>query len=71
MSELINTASPRLVLVKPWRGNEAGPSSFTSNCDDHESLTIPNRGIVLAALLSSVLWATLILAAREAWLLLH
>ena len=71
MSELINSAHPRLVLVKPWRGEKAEASSCIRQCNDHESLAIPNRGIILAALLSSALWAALILAARGAWLLLR
>jgi hypothetical protein len=71
MSRLINPARPRLVLVKPGYGREADASSFTGQCDDHESLTIPNRGIVLGSLLSGVLWAVLILAAHEVWMFLH
>jgi hypothetical protein len=71
MSRLINTARPRPVLVKPWRGDEDRVSTFASQCDDHESLTIPNRGIVFGSLLSGVLWAVLILVVREVWLYLR
>ena len=62
---------PRSVLVEAGNGKEGEVLSFAEHCDGHESLTIPNRGIVLAALLSSILWAALILAAREVWLLLR
>ena len=71
MPTLINTAPPRLELVKPWHGRKADASSFTSECDDHESLTIPNRGIVFGSLLSGVLWAVLILVIHEVWLYLR
>jgi len=71
MSRLINTARSRPVLVKPWHGDEDRASTFVSHCDDHESLTIPNRGVVFGSLLSGVIWAVLILVAREVWLFLH
>ena len=71
MSTLINTARPRLVIVKPWQGREGDASSITAHCDDHESLTIPNRGILFGSLLSGVIWAVLILVVREVWLYLH
>ena len=71
MSGLMNTARPRLVLVKPWHEREGDASSITAHCDDHESLTIPNRGIIFGSLLSGVIWAVLILVVREVWLYLH
>jgi hypothetical protein len=71
MSTLINTARPRLVIVKPWQGREGDASSFAANCEGHESLTIPNRGIVFGSLLSGVLWAVLILVVHEVWLYLR
>ena len=71
MSRTIITARPRLVIVKPLQEKVADASSFAANYDGHESLTIPNRGIVFGSLLSGVLWAVLILVVREVWLYLH
>jgi hypothetical protein len=71
MSSPITIAGPRPILVKVWYGKVAEVSSFAEQRDAHESMSVPNRGIVLAMLLSSVLWAALILAGREVWLLLH
>ena len=71
MSTLNNTARPHLALVKPWHGDEDRVSTFAAQCEEHENLTIPNRGFVFGSLLSGVLWAVLILAAHELWLYLH
>jgi hypothetical protein len=71
MSRLIilSGATPDLVEARP--AIRAEVKSFPEHCSDHESLTIPNRGILFGSLLSGVLWAVLILVAREVWLYLH
>ena len=51
--------------------DQASYSSFPDLREEFESLSIPNRGILLGFLASSFLWAALILAARELWLLLR
>ena len=66
MPKLIVIASPRPVLASAGNRNNAQLLSFAEQAEGHKSLTFPNRGIVLAALLSSLLWAALFLAAREA-----
>ena len=51
--------------------SEAKLLYFPAEEQAQESLSISNRGIVLGGLLSSALWAALILAARELWLFLR
>jgi hypothetical protein len=51
--------------------DRAAFASYPDLGDEFESLSIPNRGIVLGFLASSFLWAALILAARALWLLLR
>ena len=71
MSTLSSIATPRPVPVKPAHGKASEVLTIVEHCEDHEILAIPNRGILLASLLSSALWVVLILAAREVWLYLR
>jgi hypothetical protein len=70
MSTLIHFAGPHLA-------SSATPAtapkllSFPRRCEPHESLPLPNRGIVLGAVLSTFLWAALFLAARQLWVFLR
>ena len=57
--------------AEPGDSEPAGFSPFPDLREEFESLSIPNRGVILGVLASSLLWAALILAAREVWLLLR
>ena len=71
MSTLIQFAYPHPASTTTTPAREASILSFPHQSELNDSLTIPSRGILLGALLSTVLWAALILTARELWLLLH
>ena len=67
MSNLLTMHASRSVLFQTAQAEQAE----TIQNDNHENFTFPNRGIVLATLISAILWAALFLAAREIWLLLR
>jgi hypothetical protein len=64
-------ALPGLIPFDGKNGEEPHASSSPTLCEDFESLSIPIRGVVLAVLVSSLLWAIVILAGRGLWLLLR
>jgi hypothetical protein len=71
MSSFVNTAGSRHALAEAGLEQKARVLYFPDKRETNESLPVPNRGIVLGAIVSTFLWAALILAARSLWLLLH
>jgi hypothetical protein len=71
MPEFINGVSVALAFQSSEETEVRRAPSATVRSDDFESLSIPNRGIVVAALVSAFLWAGIILGCRELWLLLR
>ena len=71
MARLITMACSRPVPVEAGIGKGVQVLPFAEHCDNQERLKIPNRGIVLAALLSSILWMALILVGHEVWMLVR
>jgi hypothetical protein len=61
---LTNTVGPRQEFAETANGTQASASSFPDQCEEFESPSIPNRGIVLGLMASGLLWAVIILAAR-------
>ena len=68
---IVQTFVNSFVLVEAGSGENRRALSFSNQRDDHAIPTNPHRGFVLATLVSSFLWAALILAARGIWLLVR
>jgi hypothetical protein len=63
-----NTGGPGQESTETANGDQVGASSFPDQCEDFESTSIPNRGIVIGLLVSGLLWAAILFAARTLWL---
>ena len=66
-----DVVGPHPTLDESANREGANASSFPRLCEEFESLSIPNRGIVLGLFASSLFWAALVLAAGVLRLLLH
>jgi hypothetical protein len=71
MSTLIQFAYPHPASTTTTPARKASILSFPHQCELNDRLSIPSRGIVLGTVLSTFLWAALILAAHAVWLLLR
>lgn len=68
MPELIHSVATTFAFQGERRAQRHA-SSASEFPDDFERFTMPGRGIVIAILLSGLLWAGIILGARALWLL--
>ena len=50
---------------------DAHQASLQQPCKIHDTIAIPTRGILMGTLLSSCLWAALIVGGRALWLYLR
>ncbi len=71
-----NTRGPaarRPVALRPvaLRLDARGQASLQQPWKIHDTIAIPTRGILMGTLLSSCLWAALIVAGRALWLYLR
>jgi hypothetical protein len=71
MIQMMSTASPAIGLPQSANWNTPREAALDHQLKVQDTLTIPSRGIFWGTLMSSCLWAVLILAAREVWLFLH
>ncbi len=62
MTTFTDTVGSQPAPADPASGEGASPSSFPRLCEEFESLSSPNRGLVLGVLASSLFWIALILA---------
>ena len=66
-------AARRPVALRPvaLRLDARGQASLQQPWKIHDTIAIPTRGILMGTLLSSCLWAALIVAGRALWLYLR
>lgn len=68
MPEFIDGATAGFAFQGERRDQpRVSPDSETSGV--FENITVPSRGVVVAVLVSGILWAGIILGARALWLL--
>jgi hypothetical protein len=74
MAELIDSVAgnvPAGFAFRRERRANLRASSVSESSEDFESFTIPSRGIVVAVLVSAVLWAGIFLGGHALWLLIR
>lgn len=71
MPELIDSVAAGFAFQGDECIQERRASSVVEFPEDFECLSIPSRGIVVAFLISGILWAGIILGVRALWLILH
>jgi hypothetical protein len=71
MIRMMSTASPAIALPQSAQWNTPCESSLGQQFKVHDTLAIPSRGIFWGTLMSSCLWAVLIVAGRALWLYLR
>ena len=71
MIRMMSTASPAIALPQTARWNRPSELPLGRQLKVHDTLSIPTRGIFWGALMSSCLWAVLIVVGRALWLYLR
>jgi hypothetical protein len=71
MIRMMSTASSAVALPETARWNTSRESSLDHQLKVHDTLSIPTRGIFWGTLMSSCLWAVLIVGGRALWLYLR
>jgi hypothetical protein len=71
MIRMMSTASQAMAMPQSATWNTPRESSLEQRLTVHDTLTIPSRGIFWGTLMSSCLWAVLIVVGRALWLYLR
>ncbi len=71
MAGFTSTVGPQHVFPAMEGRRGAVIRQFPARYPVHDSLSVPNRGMLWGGLLSGFLWVVVILLARELWLFLR
>jgi hypothetical protein len=71
MIRMMSSAGHAMALPQSANWNSSHEASLGQHYKVHETLSIPPRGIFWGTLMSSCLWAVLIVVGRALWLYLR